>query len=155
MGNALCSDPSAMESATCSGKRPTVPARSTAWTTSPNFQAAQSISPDSRTLVFVEGQGPGAAPDRDLYLVSLEGGPAEVLLNTEFNEQDGRISPDGRWLAYRSNESGRDEVYVRPFPDVESGRWQVSTAGGNRAEWGPDGRELFYLSADLGSQALS
>ena len=87
--------------------------------------------------------------DRDLYMVSLEGGSAEVLLNTEFNEQNARISPDGGWLAYTSNESGQDEIYVRPFPDVESGKWQVSTDGGNMPQWGPDGRGLFYQSADF------
>ncbi len=95
-------------------------------TTSANFQVAMSVSPDGQTLVFAEGQGPVSAQDRDLYMVSLEGGSAEVLLNTEFNEQNARISPDGGWLAYTSNESGQDEIYVRPFPDVESGKWQVS-----------------------------
>ena len=58
------------------------------------------------------------------------------------------MSPDGRWLAYQSNESGRDEIYVRPFPNIDSGRWQVSTGGGTRPAWGPNGRELFYLAAD-------
>ena len=56
------------------------------------------------------------------------------------------FSPDGRYLAYTSNESGRlREVYVRPFPDVDSGRWQISTAGGTRPAWARNGRELFYL----------
>ena len=57
----------------------------------------------------------------------------------------GQISPDGQWLAYESNASGRFEVYVRPFPDVDAGGlWQISTTGGTRPLWGPDGRELFY-----------
>ena len=56
------------------------------------------------------------------------------------------MSPDGRWLAYSSDESGEYEVYVRPFPDVDAGRWQVSTAGGFHPQWSPDGRELFYLA---------
>jgi serine/threonine-protein kinase len=61
-----------------------------------------------------------------------------------FREQSAEVSPDGRWLAYTSNESGRDEVYVRPFPDVEKGRWQVSTGGGAWATWARSGGELFF-----------
>ena len=63
---------------------------------------------------------------------------------TPFDETNGDISPDGRWLAYDSNESGRSEVYVRPFPAVTTGRWQVSTSGGSRPRWSRNGRELFY-----------
>lgn len=59
------------------------------------------------------------------------------------------ISPDGHWLAYQSNESGHSEIYVRPFPKVESGRWQVSTAGGQQPVWARNGRELFYIDAKL------
>jgi hypothetical protein len=57
------------------------------------------------------------------------------------------ISPDGRWLAYQSNESGQDEVYVRPFPAVDSGRVLISTAGGTRPAWTPKGDELLYIDA--------
>ena len=57
------------------------------------------------------------------------------------------FSPDGRYLAYQSDESGRLEIYVRPFPRVNNGRWQVSTAGGSRPVWAVSGRELFYLDA--------
>ena len=60
-------------------------------------------------------------------------------------ETGGAVSPDGRWLAYTSTESGRPEVYVRPFPAVDTGRWQISTGGGHRVRWSRDGRELFYL----------
>ena len=77
------------------------------------------------------------------------------LLRTEFNEQNAEISPDGNWLAYRSNASGQDEVYVRPFPDVDSGRWQVSTAGGVTPLWAPDGRDLFYLAPGGRMMAVS
>jgi eukaryotic-like serine/threonine-protein kinase len=55
------------------------------------------------------------------------------------------ISSDGHWLAYESNESGQREVYVRPFPDVSGGRWQISTGGGTRPLWARDGQELFYM----------
>ena len=56
------------------------------------------------------------------------------------------LSPDGRWIAFESTASGQREVYVRPFPDADSGRWLVSTDGGQQPLWGPDGRELFYWS---------
>ena len=59
-------------------------------------------------------------------------------------ELNAEISPDGRWLAYQSNSSGAFEVYVRPFPDVARGQWQVSTAGGTEPLWARDSRELFY-----------
>jgi serine/threonine-protein kinase len=67
------------------------------------------------------------------------------------------VSPDGRWMAYHSNESGGQEVYVRPFPNVEGGRWQISSGGGSRAAWSSSGRELFFLDADnlLVSVAIS
>jgi eukaryotic-like serine/threonine-protein kinase len=55
------------------------------------------------------------------------------------------VSPDGRWLAYQSNESGQPEVYVRPYPNVDAGRWQISTQVGSRPVWSRDGRELFFL----------
>ena len=56
------------------------------------------------------------------------------------------VSPDGRWLAYTSNESGRNEIYVRPFPAVNEGKWLVSIEGGVEARWAPNGRELFFMS---------
>jgi serine/threonine-protein kinase len=57
---------------------------------------------------------------------------------------NGEISPDGRWLAYQSNESSQDEIYVRPFPSVADGRWPISTGGGSQPLWARNGRELFY-----------
>jgi eukaryotic-like serine/threonine-protein kinase len=76
----------------------------------------------------------------DSALVPLVTGPATEIEPT--------VSPDGRWLAYASNESGAPEVYVRPFPDVGSARWQVSTAGGRDPAWSHTGAELFYRSTD-------
>jgi serine/threonine-protein kinase len=70
------------------------------------------------------------------------------LLETRFDERNGVISPDGRWLAYESDSSGQFEVYVRPFPNVEEGQWQVSTAGGEHPLWARSGRELFYVAPD-------
>jgi serine/threonine-protein kinase len=72
----------------------------------------------------------------------------QLLLHENYNETQPRISPDGRWMAYTSNESGESQIYVRPFPDVEEGRWQISTDGGDSPLWSPDGRELFYRSGD-------
>jgi len=66
---------------------------------------------------------------------------------TEFQELDGRFSPNGRWIAYDSNESGKREVYVQPFP-ASAGKWQISTNGGSDPIWRPDGKELFYLATD-------
>jgi serine/threonine-protein kinase len=74
-----------------------------------------------------------------------------LVASPVFNETSPALSPDGRWLAYSSNESGRMEVYVRPYPKVDAGRWQVSQAGGSSPHWSHTGRELFYKN---GAQAL-
>lgn len=68
-------------------------------------------------------------------------------LQTEFDTFQAGFSPDGRWVAYTSNESKRYEVYVQPFP-AGSGRWQISTEGGAQPQWSRSGRELFYLAPD-------
>jgi serine/threonine-protein kinase len=68
------------------------------------------------------------------------------LIQTSNIEQNGEISPDSRWLVYESNNSGQFEIYVRPFPNVDSGLWQVSTGGGTRPLWAQNGQELFYRS---------
>ena len=70
----------------------------------------------------------------DLGVLSLEGS-SEPLLATEFAERNAEISPDGRWLAYQSNASGQNEIYVRPFPNVEDGQWLISSGGGTRPLW--------------------
>src|SRR5262249_35461591 len=75
------------------------------------------------------------------------------LVHTAAAERNGMVSPDGRWLAYESNDSSSFEIYVRPYPDVESGRWQVSTGGGTRPLWSRDGRGLFYVSPTSGGCA--
>ena len=113
---------------------------------SPVRHAPHSVSPDGSRLVFYEG---GAAGGFDLYMMTLDDERrVEPLIVTQFNERNAEISPDGRWLAYNSDASGRLEIYVQPFPDVDSGRWQISTVGGARPLWAPDGRELFYLTND-------
>ena len=115
-------------------------------------------SPDGRFILFV-----AVAPKTglDLWVLPLFGGRKPFpFLQTPFNEVPGRFSPDGRWIAYASNESGRNEVYVAPFPGLggtpsaaaalgtPGGKWQVSTAGGNWPRWRRDGKEIFYLAPD-------
>src|SRR5207302_1988745 len=69
-------------------------------------------------------------------------------LQTESNASQARFSPDSRWVAYISDESGKREVYVRPFPAASGGKWMVSKGGGTQPRWRRDGKELFYISAD-------
>ena len=69
------------------------------------------------------------------------------FLQTEFNELMGQLSPDSHWMAYTSDQSGRREVYVRPFPPGE-GQWPISVAGGQSPRWRGDGKELFFEAAD-------
>jgi serine/threonine-protein kinase len=114
-------------------------------TESPNDQLPTSLSPDGTRLAFDELR---PATGSDVMQLRLDG-THEVtpLVQTPFTERNGEISPDGRWLAYEANDSGRFEVYVRPFPDVASDHWQVSTGGGTRPLWARNSQELFYLTA--------
>ena len=114
-------------------------------TDSTNAQVPETFSPDGMTLVYWE-LGPGTGWDLGVRSMDAEG-ISEPLLVTEFHELGAEISPDGRWLAYQSVESGQPEIYVRPFPGVDEGRWQISRDGGTRPLWGSAGRELFYLSS--------
>ena len=95
---------------------------------------------DGRSLVVRTVGGPGS---RDIWLVPLDSAPPVPLLRSTADEVAPAISPDGHWLAYVSNESGRAEVYVRSFPDM-GGRQQISLDGGTEPAWSPRGRELFY-----------
>jgi eukaryotic-like serine/threonine-protein kinase len=101
----------------------------------------ESFSPDGKQLLIGNITNP-----RSAGLVSIGGGAApKQLLASEFTKKNFKISPDGRWMAYESNESGRSEIYVRPFPSVDAGgRWQISTEGGTRPLWNHNGREVFY-----------
>ena len=77
-----------------------------------------------------------------------------AVLQSRFDEIQGQLSPDGRWLAYASNESGRYEIYVQTFPKI-AGKWQVSAAGGTQPRWQRDGRELFYVAPDTRLMAVT
>jgi serine/threonine-protein kinase len=117
----------------------------------PVFQVL--FAPVRPALVIREGDvGMGEA---DLGLVDLETDSVrEDLLATPYNERAADLSPDGRWMAYVSDISGRDEVYVRPFPSVEDDRWQVSSNGGLEPLWAHNGHELFYREPVRSSMAV-
>jgi Tol biopolymer transport system component len=106
-------------------------------------QFPMSWSPDGSTLAFHERKPDG---ERDIWVVSPGGDPVPFLL-TPFDERSPRFSPDGKWLAYVSDESGRNEVYVQPFPGPGP-KWLVSIDGGIDPVWSKDGRELFYRHDD-------
>ncbi len=108
-----------------------------------NTPRPSSWTADGR-LVF--WQGPGG----DIGVLAVEGDRTmELILDTDFNESAPVISPDGRWIAYVSNESGTSEIYARPFPNIDDGKWQVSASGGFTPVWSPDGRELFFDDGGL------
>ena len=102
------------------------------------------VTPDGRTLVY-RVDDPVRA--RDIYTIPLDGNDRtpRPLVVTEFDELTPRLSPDGKWIAYVSNESGRHDVYVRPFPNP-GGRVVISAGGGQEPLWSRDGRQIFYRS---------
>jgi Tol biopolymer transport system component len=109
--------------------------------TSKNPLMAATWSADGRSLIFMEF----VDQSNDIWALSLDAEPtAHPILAEGYNEVSPAISPDGRWIAYSSNESGQFEVYVRPFPNVDDGKWLISTRGGEGPIWAPDGRELYY-----------
>jgi eukaryotic-like serine/threonine-protein kinase len=113
-------------------------------TTSEYTQVPMSWSPDGQLLAFIELN---PTTQRDIWVLRMGDRKAQPFLRTPFNESAPRFSPDGRWLAYVSNESGRYEIYVQPYPGP-GGKWQISTEGGTEPVWNPNGRELSYRSGD-------
>jgi serine/threonine protein kinase len=106
-----------------------------------------SWSSDGKALLLTEWSS--LPPRFDVMVLSMEGNHARrMLLHGKHSESQPRISPNGQWLAYASDESGHNEIYIHPFPDIDKGRWQVSTNGGDSPLWSPDGRELFYRNDD-------
>jgi len=114
----------------------------------PGTQTQGLLTPDGRSLVFVEGSG--TETGQDIMIVDLDDpSGARPLVRTRFSEGGIALSPDGSWLAYQSDETGAWEVYVRRLRDGEGGtRWPVSSAGGTTPRWSPDGTEIFYRNSD-------
>jgi Tol biopolymer transport system component len=109
-----------------------------------NIQYPMAVSADGRQLIFTEET---PQTDIDLMVMDLDGTRrVRPLLQSRFAERNGAISPDGRWLAYEANDSGRFEIYVRPYPDVNTSLAVVSTDGGTKPLWTRNGQELIYVS---------
>ena len=108
-------------------------------TESSNTQSPSSVSPDGK-IAFTES---ASDTSQDIWTVGLDGDGPEIVLQTRFSESRASFSPDGRFIAYQSSESGRNQVYVISFPEKGS-RWQVSTSGGSRPVWSRADQELFY-----------
>jgi eukaryotic-like serine/threonine-protein kinase len=109
------------------------------------FDYPGTVTPDNETLVFLRStQGTSF----DIYALSLKD-PARMrtILKTPAYEGGARLSPDGRWMTYVSNESGQNEIYLRPYPGPER-RWQISSQGGTQPLWNPNGVEVFYRNGD-------
>ena len=85
--------------------------------------------------------------------LTMETRQSTPILNPQYSVRNAEVSPDGRFLLYESHESTPPQIFVRPFPDLNSGRWQISTNGGIRPLWGPDGREVFYVQVDQSGTA--
>jgi Tol biopolymer transport system component len=101
-------------------------------------------SRDGRFVVYHTFRGKGAW---DIWVAPMDGEKPFLFLDSRFTEVQGRISPDGRWMAFSSDESGRYEIYVTDFPE-KRGRWQLSTNGGLQPSWRADGKEVFYVTPD-------
>jgi Tol biopolymer transport system component len=113
-------------------------------TESSNLQVPTSWSLDGRRILFAELSN---ETGWDLAWLDLEEGTVHPLIESKFHQLGGDFSPDGRWYAYMSNESGRPEVYVSPFPGP-GGKWQISNSGGNWPRWSRDGEEIYYRAND-------
>ncbi len=109
-------------------------------------QFADDWSKDGKYILF---ESEDEKTKYDLWFLPLSGDrKPQPYVRSEFNEAHGRFSPDGKWVAYGSDEIGRSEIYVRRFPDAGSGKWQISTGGGDQPYWRGDGKELYYLAPD-------
>ena len=112
--------------------------------TSQYVQIPRSWSPDGQLLAFDEVN---PKTQYDIWVLRMSDRKAQPFLQTPSSEGGARFSPDGHWLAYVSNESGRPEVYVQPYPGP-GGKWQISTEGGTEPAWNHNGKELFYRSGN-------
>jgi Tol biopolymer transport system component len=108
------------------------------------IKVPQDWSPDERFILYYEADPKTA---RDLWVFDTKENKARVFLNTPFEKTIAQFSPDGRFVAYQTNESGNVEVVVQPFPEPTT-KWQVSTNGGMQPRWRADGKELYFISTD-------
>jgi serine/threonine-protein kinase len=113
-------------------------------TSSQYLNSPRSFSPDGQLLAYIEMN---LTTGYDIWVLRLSDHKAQPFLRTTFNESAPAFSPDGHWLAYVSDESGRWEAYMQPYPGP-GGKYQLSTEGGTEPVWNPNGKELFYRSAD-------
>jgi Tol biopolymer transport system component len=118
-----------------------------------NNKIPQDWSKDGRFLLYREVD---RKSNGDLWALEMTGSERKphVVINTPFEERNGQFSPDGRWVAYETNESGRFEIVVQPFPDPR-GKWQVSTNGGAEPRWRADAKELYFIAPDGNLMAVS
>ncbi len=103
---------------------------------------------DGKTIVVIDTPTPETTADISMLSIEEEYKLTPLLRSGEYVETQAKISPNGKWLAYFSNESGSAEIYVRSFPEIEKGRWQISTNSGVSPLWAPDGHELYYFSGE-------
>jgi len=121
-------------------------------TESGNPQFVTDVTPGGRSVIYTETS---QASREDVMEMALDSShQVTPLVHSAFPERNGTVSPDGRWLAYEANESGRFEVFVRKYPEVNSGRWPVSTDGGSRPMWTRNTHELVYVSPSGGLMRL-
>jgi Tol biopolymer transport system component/predicted Ser/Thr protein kinase len=121
-------------------------------TSGPNDKLVTDWSRDGKYLLYTQV---GPKTSLDLWALPLDGDRKPVpVLQSPFTEGGGQFSPDGKWIAYHSTESGRFEVYIRAFPS-SAGKWQISNRGGAVPRWRADGKELFYVSTDVEMMAVT
>src|SRR5262249_21387435 len=118
-----------------------------------SIKQATDWSLDGRFLAF-HAIGTSTKSGWDLWTFSVADKKPAVFLSTPALETLGNFSPDGHWLAYMSDESGKREVYVQPFP-ASGGKWQISTAGGREPVWSRDGKEIFYVTPDPNNKIMA
>jgi Tol biopolymer transport system component len=107
-----------------------------------SFATPHSLSPDGGYVLYTRMGG-----NFDIGVKDLRGGPAQMLLRSEYDERTPSFSPDGKWFVYSSDEAGQTEIFVRRFPLTQE-QWRVSTSGGQQPQWGRNGREIYFVSLD-------